>query len=144
MKRATGFIIYKKLTEGIEYLLLQTSYGIHHWTPPKGHVDPGENDLQTAYRETLEEAGMNEKHLHIHEDMKFELQYLVSDQMKTTVYWLAKLKDIAAPVKLSDEHQDFKWAGVDEACKLVVYDDMQKVLRDSQEYLDMKSVQTTA
>lgn len=32
---AAGFIIFRRLQQ-IEYLLLQTSYGIHHWTPPKG------------------------------------------------------------------------------------------------------------
>lgn len=44
--RACGLIIYRRLqpaassrpADGIEYLLLQTSYGTHHWTPPKGDV----------------------------------------------------------------------------------------------------------
>lgn len=44
--RACGLIIFRRLqsapsskvTDGIEYLLLQTSYGTHHWTPPKGDV----------------------------------------------------------------------------------------------------------
>ena len=40
--RAAGLIIYRLVAERIEYLLMQTSYGEHHWTPPKGHVDPGE------------------------------------------------------------------------------------------------------
>lgn len=43
--RACGLIIYRRLQAGspsskvgdnIEYLLLQTSYGTNHWTPPKG------------------------------------------------------------------------------------------------------------
>lgn len=40
--RACGFIIFRRLAscvpppDNIEYLLLQTSYGEHHWTPPKG------------------------------------------------------------------------------------------------------------
>jgi len=33
---AAGLIIYRRLAGAIEYLLLQTSYGDHHWTPPKG------------------------------------------------------------------------------------------------------------
>lgn len=35
-KPAAGLIIYRKNGDKIEYLMLQTSYGIHHWTPPKG------------------------------------------------------------------------------------------------------------
>lgn len=37
MSIAAGFIIFRRLGQTpIEYLLLQTSYGQHHWTPPKG------------------------------------------------------------------------------------------------------------
>ena len=51
-KRAAGLVIYR-LKDGAgvssaEWLLLQTSYGEHHWTPPKGHVDPGEDDITAA------------------------------------------------------------------------------------------------
>lgn len=35
-KLAAGVIIFRKLLGSIEYLLLQTSYGVNHWTPPKG------------------------------------------------------------------------------------------------------------
>ncbi len=76
--RAAGFIIYRRgppvAAAGIEYLLMQTSYGAHHWTPPKGHVDPGENDYEAAVRETKEEAGLDEADLDVHGDFKVELK----------------------------------------------------------------------
>jgi len=34
--RASGFVIFRLVCNQIEYLLLQASYGAHHWTPPKG------------------------------------------------------------------------------------------------------------
>lgn len=34
--RACGFVIFRRFRGPIEYLLMQTSYGHHHWTPPKG------------------------------------------------------------------------------------------------------------
>lgn len=60
--RACGLIIYRRLqpapsckvTDSIEYLLLQTSYGTHHWTPPKGDFcsdnTPGGRWCQVAER----------------------------------------------------------------------------------------------
>ncbi len=37
MSTAAGFIVFRRIGQNpIEYLLLQTSYGEHHWTPPKG------------------------------------------------------------------------------------------------------------
>lgn len=35
-KRAAGFLIFRRLNQQIEYLLLRASYGSKHWTPPKG------------------------------------------------------------------------------------------------------------
>lgn len=56
-KRAAGFVLFRRLCGQIEYLLLKASYGDFHWSAPKGHVDPGEDDFSTALRETKEEAG---------------------------------------------------------------------------------------
>lgn len=39
-KVAAGFVIFRLLSNNIQYLLLQTSYGEHHWTPPKGKKNP--------------------------------------------------------------------------------------------------------
>lgn len=56
-KRAAGFVIFRRIRDEVEYLLLKASYGNFHWSSPKGHVDPGEDDYTTAVRETREEAG---------------------------------------------------------------------------------------
>ncbi|KAL2099587.1 hypothetical protein ACEWY4_003981 [Coilia grayii] len=138
--RACGFIIFRRLAqsppENIEYLLLQTSYGEHHWTPPKGHVDPGEDDLTTALRETREEAGLGEEHLHVVKNFLKELRYQVRGKDKTVLYWLAELRDPSTSVTLSEEHQDYRWARLDEACKLAGYQDLQDTLREAQNYLE--------
>lgn len=33
---AAGFIIFRTVSRKIQYLLLQASDGVNHWTPPKG------------------------------------------------------------------------------------------------------------
>ena len=72
--RAAGFIIYRQMRAKTEYLVMQTSYGEHHWTPPKGHVDSGESDYETAVRETAEEAGIREEDMEIDKTFKVELK----------------------------------------------------------------------
>lgn len=128
--RAAGVIIYRYLrSKGYpEYLLLQTSYGKHHWTPPKGHVDPGESDYQTALRETQEESGYKEHDLNL-TNIKKTLYYDVRGVPKTVIYWLAELKDYKNPVRLSEEHQDYKWLGFAEAREFL-HDNMIDALRD--------------
>ncbi|XP_067887922.1 bis(5'-nucleosyl)-tetraphosphatase [asymmetrical] isoform X2 [Heterodontus francisci] len=140
--RACGLIIFRRLNAGlvskpqeIEFLLLQTSYGQHHWTPPKGHVDPGEDDLQTALRETEEEAGLKSKDFNVLDGYKKEMEYKVNNSPKTVIYWLAELKDYNIEIKLSDEHQTFCWLNVEEACKLAKYREMQEALREAHQFI---------
>ncbi|XP_060072219.1 bis(5'-nucleosyl)-tetraphosphatase [asymmetrical]-like [Ylistrum balloti] len=136
---AAGFIVFRTISSEIQYLLLQTSYGQHHWTPPKGHVDPGESEFDTALRETTEEAGLNRSHLEVIDNFKKTLNYPVNGRPKRVVYWLAKMKDPEMAVTLSDEHIDFKWLKVQEANELITqYKDLQAVLNDADEYLKSK------
>jgi bis(5'-nucleosidyl)-tetraphosphatase len=46
--RASGFVIFRTVCNQVEYLLLQTSYGTHHWTPPKGKLQ-AMNDLELVH-----------------------------------------------------------------------------------------------
>jgi bis(5'-nucleosidyl)-tetraphosphatase len=135
MKAAAGFVIYKKSCDAILYLLLQTSYGEHHWTPPKGHVDPGETEMTTAIRETVEESGLKKGDLKIYEDVKRILNYKVNGKPKVVTYWLAELVNPQAKVKLSEEHQDYKWLNIDEACVYGKYPDLQESLKYFDNYI---------
>ncbi|XP_063813872.1 bis(5'-nucleosyl)-tetraphosphatase [asymmetrical] isoform X2 [Pseudophryne corroboree] len=137
--RACGLIIFRRVLSAgmsdIEFLLLQTSYGIYHWTPPKGHVDPGEDDMTTALRETEEEAGLHPSQFRIVDGFRKELKYNVKNKQKTVLYWLAELSDPNASVKLSSEHQDFRWLQLQEACKFAGYPDMQDTLNEAYQFL---------
>lgn len=132
--RAAGLIIFRRrhFTGPFEYLLLQTSYGRHHWTPPKGHVDPGESDMQTALRETEEESGLKESSLNIVKHVQKTLNYVVKGTPKTVIYWLAEVKDYNVPIRLSSEHQDYKWLPIEAACGLL-HDTTGQALREVDE-----------
>ncbi|PZC83092.1 hypothetical protein B5X24_HaOG208565 [Helicoverpa armigera] len=157
-KRAAGLVIFRNVNQAVQFLMLQTSYGEHHWTPPKGkwkvtvkviqipelvfvirykhvpgHVDPGESDWITALRETKEEAGLSEEHLEIYKDVSKTLNYNVNGKPKVVVYWLAKLRDPETKVQLSDEHQNLKWLPLKEAQEISGYEDMKQLLTDFNE-----------
>ncbi|EFB22136.1 hypothetical protein PANDA_020041, partial [Ailuropoda melanoleuca] len=139
--RACGLIIFRRRLiptvdkPAIEFLLLQASDGIHHWTPPKGHVDPGENDLETALRETQEEAGITAGQLTIIEGFRRELNYVARGKPKTVIYWLAEVKDYNVEIRLSQEHQAYRWLGLDEACQLAKFKEMKAALQEGHQFL---------
>ncbi|XP_075151479.1 purine phosphoribosyltransferase family protein Apf isoform X2 [Haematobia irritans] len=127
-RRAAGFVIFRRICDEIEFLLLKASYGDFHWSSPKGHVDPGEDDYTTAVRETKEEAGYSEDDLIIYKENPIILNYEVRGKPKVVVYWLAELKDVSKEPTLSDEHTDMKWLNREAAKDIVGFKDNQEMI----------------
>lgn len=99
-------------------------------------MEPGETDeMVTALRETREESGLIETDLKIYPESKHILNYNVRGKPKKVIYWLAQLINQNATVQLSDEHQDYKWLGLEEACGHGKYEDMQNMLKHFDEYI---------
>ncbi len=51
-----GAVVWREQDGHREYLLIRHNGG--HWSFPKGHMEEGETEEQTAYREILEETGL--------------------------------------------------------------------------------------
>ena len=71
--RSCGFLIVKG--NPIQSFLLMKH--ADRWDLPKGHVDPGETDLQCALRELSEETGIESNDIEIDPDFVFESRYFV-------------------------------------------------------------------
>lgn len=115
--------------------MLQASYGDFHWSPPKGHLDGDETELEAAFRETEEEAGFSKEQLKVYDECKSELNYEVRGKPKKVVYWLSELIDPSAEVKLSKEHQALKWLNFQQAWDIAKYDDMRSALTVAEEFI---------
>ena len=84
-----------------------------YWEFPKGKVESGEKELDTLKREIWEETGI--KRFRLHPSFKAYLRYTFRVKRlvirKTVVYYLFKT---GATVKVSDEHDEFKWVTLEE------------------------------
>ncbi len=92
-------------------------------------------------RETQEEAGLGKDHLRMVDGFLQKLHYQVRGKNKEVLYWLAELRDPNTQVVLSDEHQDYRWAKLEEACKLVKHQDFQDTLKAAQRYIETQGKQ---
>jgi len=111
--RSCGFLIVAG--DPIESFLLMKH--ADRWDLPKGHVDPGETDMEAALRELEEETGFAEDELQIDPDFCYEERYMVSGKRyragssaeleKTLRIYLASLSEPRDP-ELT-EHLGFLW-----------------------------------
>lgn len=96
--------------------------------------------METAIRETKEEAGLGKDHFKVLTDFRRELHYEVNKKAKVVVYWLAELLPTAPEVQLSHEHKDFKWVPIEEALRLIEqFPNQQELLRECEAYLKQTS-----
>lgn len=93
-----------------EFLLMRHA---DRWDLPKGHVDPGETEMECALRELVEETGITAADIEPIEGFRFASHYQVRGKRdgqlsdKTLVVFLGRLLN-DVPIKPT-EHLDYEW-----------------------------------
>ncbi|MDR0977870.1 MAG: NUDIX domain-containing protein [Endomicrobium sp.] len=131
-----GAVIYKiQDNSSIPLFLLVNSKRNGVWGFPKGHMESGETEIETASREIFEETGI--KKIKFIDGFKYEDRYIISGSVsrsggllvkKICVYFLAlALQDIAG----FDENEISKleWADIHESQKLLSFYSQRKIIK---------------
>jgi len=114
-QRSCGVVLYRNAPSGPEYLVLhQAAAG--GWSFPKGHMEAGESEEQTARRETAEEAGIRKFEMM---DFRKEIRYTVGGTIVKTVIFFAG-KTNARPVLHNRKEIDgFQFVSAERAKQLL-------------------------
>lgn len=117
-ERSAGIVVVRRAADGWRFLILRA---YRNWDFPKGRIEPGEDPLAAARRETREEAGV--------EDLAFAWGHAFREtepyaRGKIARYYLAETQQagIALPIDPAlgrPEHHEFRWAGASEARRLL-------------------------
>tara|TARA_B100000123_G_C25595456_1_gene368994 strand:- start:250 stop:660 length:411 start_codon:yes stop_codon:yes gene_type:complete len=127
MERSCGIILF----HSDDFLLIQHSVKLGekgHWDFPKGHIEGNETELETAKRELEEETGIRE--FKLVDGFKEKISYSIHKGpkviMKEVTFFLAK--SLTKNVRLSSEHQNYKWLNFSSALDQLTYSNAKEVL----------------
>lgn len=125
-EKSCGAAVYRHFSSTIEFLAVKSkSFG--HWGFPKGHMEEGESEEETAKREVLEETGLN---IALCSGFKTSKEYLPEKGiLKEVVYFIGK--SLGEDVSIQQEEiQDYKWLDYDKMLELLTFDNDKNVLTE--------------
>jgi 8-oxo-dGTP pyrophosphatase MutT (NUDIX family) len=119
-KKSCGAIIINE----DKVLILQQVAG--HWGFPKGHVEEGETEVETAKREIKEETNLD---VEINDKLRYTEEYSPADGVKKeVVYFVAK--KIGGEIKVQEEEvNEIQWLSYNEAMERLTYDNSKELLK---------------
>jgi len=134
---SAGGVVYRMTDRGIEVLLCGRK-DPSIWGLPKGTPDPGESLEETAVREVAEETGVTPR---------------IEEKIGTIHYWFTHgsvrfsktvhhylMTPIAGSPQQHDYEYDFvQWVPVEEALRLITYENEAEVLRKAVQMVSEKS-----
>lgn len=135
-EKSTGVVVFRKVKSGTEFLLLQNSSKFF-WDFPKGNVDAGESEEETALRELAEEAGLKKVKLVPGFKEKMEYFYTFEGEKIHKVVVMFLGESIGEEVKVSWEHSDHKWVTL-EIGKAMLKDKKKEMLEKAHEFLSSR------
>ena len=114
---------YRRLGDAVELVLIHRVAGTGgmppFWQGVSGGVDDGETAVQCALRELAEETGLGALDLFRVEPV-FSIYLPDGDRILSVVAFAALVAADAEPV-LSDEHDAWRWASIDEALDVLPF-----------------------
>lgn len=117
-EKSCGAIVYRKFHGNTEILLIK-HINSGHWSFPKGHVEKGETEVETAKREIMEETSID-----VIIDPTFRETVTYSprkDSIKVVVYFLAKARNFNF-VPQENEIAEIKWVDISHASNILSYE----------------------
>ena len=123
-EKSCGCVLFTDGNGEREVLLIRNRRA-GHVSFPKGHVEAGETERQTAERELFEETGVSQK---MTEPFRTTTRYSIgAGVMKEVVYFAAMSE--RAPLKAQEEEvSEIFWVPVSEAMRRITHDNDRNVL----------------
>ncbi len=130
-ERSCGAVVYRFINDEVRYLLIKNKRSAN-WGFPKGHVERGESNEQTAKREVLEETGI---HIQILPKFASKSEYTIQGKIeKTVTIFIAKTVDTQTVIQ-KEEIEDYMWLDFNRAIEHLKFPNDRTILENVRKYL---------
>lgn len=131
-EKSCGALVYKLEGQAPFLLLIKHKYG-GHWAFPKGHVETGETEEQTALREIKEETGLE---VRLEEGFRESVEYFPKPYIKKqVVYFLAQVSG-GQEQRQEEEVSELRWYPMEEAQNQVTYPNDRRLIGNAKKFLE--------
>lgn len=131
-EKSCGAVIYRRKSGNLEFLLIKNRRG-GNWGFPKGHIERGENEFETALREVREETGLSVSLL---EGFRSLSEYHPRGRIfKQVVFFLAEMPEGGDIVPQQTEVDRFIWADYGLAMRTFRFNNDRNVLTQARDWL---------
>ena len=111
-----------------------------HWQPVSGGIEKGEKPIDTVKREVYEETGIKELERII--DLEYNFLFTTTWHSKLTKMreycYAAEIKKVSS-IKLSNEHEEYKWCTEQEVKKYLKWENNLIPLNNLIKFLNLDS-----
>ncbi len=135
-EKSCGAVIYRVHQNELQVLLVK-QYPGGHWAFPKGHVEPDEEEVETAIREVKEETGLV---IQIDPHFRTTVRYLVAPETEKEVVYFAAQPLSEVILRQEDEIEDIQWISFPEALKKITFNNDRKTLIALKNYVKEDSI----
>lgn len=105
--------------------VLLVKHNAGHWDFPKGHVEEGETEIETAIREVKEETNIDIK---IEKENKYISEYSPKENvMKTVIYFIGE-KVGGEDKPQIEEVSDVEWVDVNKAVERITHQKSKEIM----------------
>jgi len=133
-EKSAGAIVFRKDKNVVYYLLLDYKRKIEYLNFPRGNIEEGESEKETALREIKEETGLDVQLIEgFRETMHWFYRKEGDTVSKNVILFLAEAK--TDKVKLSEEHVGYEWLTFEKAIDKLNFDNSKEALRKAQDFL---------
>ena len=125
-----GAVVFREDGRERRFLLIRNKRSAH-WGFPKGHIEPGESNEQTAKREVLEETGIE---IDILPDFVRRSEYTIQGRIeKSVMIFLAKTQ-MTEIHRQEEEIEECGWFTYSDAMQTLNYDNDKRILSQARDY----------